>query len=107
MAIDVYQGTTKIGLVSTSGEVFFGGRKVGWVNGNGDIYRDGIPFGWITHAGTILDRRSKDVGRVDSSGAVYRGENVVGRVDDATNRYYTGGAALLLLGRYVDLPPTR
>ncbi len=101
MSTDVYHGSRKIGRVSTSGEVYFQGQKVGWVNGNGDIYKNGIPYGWITRGGSVIDRRLKQVGNVDCSGTVYRGNDVVGRVENATNRYYAGGAALLLLlGHY-------
>ncbi len=39
------------------------------------------------------------------AGNVYRGNNRVGRVEDASNRYYTAGAALLLvLGRFIEEP---
>ena len=72
MTTDVYRGSSKVGYISTSGEVYLDGRKVGWVNGNGDIYRDGIPYEWVTCAGTVLDHRMIQVGRVDSSGNVYR-----------------------------------
>jgi hypothetical protein len=97
MATDVYQGTTKIGWVSTAGEVYRDSGKVGWVLGNGDIYRTGILVGWVTRAGTVIDMQAYKVGRVDSSGDVYRGTVLVGRVDCISNRYYIAGAALLLL----------
>jgi hypothetical protein len=103
MATDVYYGSTKIGRVSTSGEVFYGDRKVGWVNGNGDIYKEGIPYGWITRTGTVIDRRSMEVGLIDRSGNVVKGSVVIGHADNTSNRYDTGGAALLLLlGRFIN-----
>ncbi len=97
MAVDVFLGSTMIGRVSASGEVFFQDSKVGWVNGNGDVYLRGIPFGWVTLGGSVLDRRLIQVGYIDRTGDVYRGDRRVGRVTDVTTRYYTGGAALLLL----------
>jgi hypothetical protein len=106
MATDVYHGSSKIGWVSTSGEVFYDARKVGWVNGNGDVYLNGIPYGWVTRAGNVLDRRLIQVGYVDSTGHVYKGVEMVGKVDNASNRYYVGGAALLLLlGRFTQGQP--
>ncbi len=93
MSTDVFHGSPIIGRVSTSGEVYFQNQKVDWVNGNGDIYMNGIPYGWITRGGNVLDRRLIQVSRVDCSGMVYRGVEVVGRVENATSRYYAGGAA--------------
>jgi hypothetical protein len=101
MTTDVYCGSSKLGCVSTTGEVYGHDRKVGWVNGNGDIFFNGIPYGWVTRAGNVLDRRMIQVGHVEISGDVYRGVDLVGRVNNASNRYYMGGAALLLLlGRF-------
>ena len=105
MAIDIYQGSMKIGSVSTSGEVYFQDRKVGWANGNGTVYLNGIPFGWVTLGGSVLDRRDIPVGHVDSDGKVFRGNECVGRVENAAARYYKAGAALLLLlGRFSENP---
>ncbi len=107
MATDVYQGTKKIGRVSTSGEVYYQDRKVGWANRKGDVYLYGIPYGWVTMGGSVLDRRLIQVGSVDSAGNVYRGKQQVGRVEDASNRYYIAGAALLLvLGRFTEVQKT-
>ena len=97
MASDVYKGSTKIGRVSTSGEVYYHDCKVGWVNGNGDMYREGSWVGWITRAGNVLDVESNKIGFVDRAGYVYKGSTLVGRTECASNRYYIGGAALLLL----------
>lgn len=101
MTAVIYSGSTKMGWVSTSGEVYYQEGKVGWVNHNGDIYLNGIPYGWVTCGGNVLDRRLIQVGHIDNSGNVYRGGQLVGRVNDPSTRYYTGGAALLLLlGRF-------
>ncbi len=101
MAADVFLGQNKIGRVSTSGEVYYQGEKVGWANGNGAVYLNGIPYGWISIGGSVLDRRDINIGYVDREGNVYRGNQCIGRVDNPTSRYDTGGAALLLLlGRF-------
>jgi hypothetical protein len=45
----------------------------------------------------VLDVESNKIGGVDCSGNVYKGSMLVGQTECASNRYYTGGAALLLL----------
>ena len=104
MAAIVFFGSTKIGRVSTSGEVYSFDRKVGWVNGNGDIYQAGCYVGWISRSGFVLDLQANRIGRVNSSGMVYQGTVAVGRVDSPANRYHAAGAALLLLlGKNIPL----
>jgi hypothetical protein len=97
IAASVYQGTNRIGWVSTSGEVYQEFSKVGWVTGNGDLYRRGVRVGRVTRTGAVLDEECNRVGQVSSSGLVQRGTATVGYVDCAIDRYCMAGATLLLL----------